>query len=306
MKLGSVRSLIQPLFSSATVGRLTAAGYLIAALFGLLSFGISTKPAIAAARWDELAAVVFKNYGRQDGLPPLVPTALAQDGAGFLWIGTQGGIVRWDGYHFREYDASPAQTDGLPGTWIRALHADAAGRLWVGTDVNGLAFYDSDHDHFVPVALDPAQGGATRIAAIGDDGAGGLWIGTDNGLYQLAAGRASGPLAPHSKNDPKSLAGDKVSAVLLDRQKRLWVGTEAGLSRQDHGASGFEQVTLPSQPGDAIAVSALFEDRDSRIWIGTTQHGVYIIGPGERSAERLSEAEAGERPCDRDRRVGQP
>ena len=75
----------------------------------------------------------FKEY--VDGLGNLNINAIVQDRAGFLWIGTENGLFRYDASSFTEYGRS----DGLPGTFVRALHLDQAGRLWVGT-TEGLAF----------------------------------------------------------------------------------------------------------------------------------------------------------------------
>ncbi len=252
--------------------------------------GCAASAAIAAAeRWRAVIATVFQNYGREQGLPPLVPTAIAQDGDGFLWIGTQGGLVRWDGYRFREYDATPGAAYGLPGGWIEVLHADAAGRLWIGTAADGLARYDRDQDRFTSIPLGPAGSEPRHIGAIGDDGAGGIWVGADSGLYHLDANAAAGSGSRRDDADPPSLPGERVQAVRLDRAGRLWVGAQSGLLRLDPGAAGFARVPLAAPGGDPVAVSALFEDRDGRIWIGATQHGLYATDPGGSSPRPFGE-----------------
>ncbi|MFD2500528.1 two-component regulator propeller domain-containing protein [Rhizorhabdus histidinilytica] len=141
-------------------------------------------PLRAAPRWTNLVATVFHNYGRDQGLPHPVPTALAQDRDGFIWIGTQGGLTRWDGYRFRAYKADPEVAGSLPDDWVQILHVDPAGTLWIGGGAGGLARYDALRDRFVPVPLGPS-GGRTHIGAIADDGRGGLWVGTDQGLHHL-------------------------------------------------------------------------------------------------------------------------
>src|SRR5579862_989226 len=181
-------------------------------------------PATAGERWAELAATVFQNYGREQGLPHPVPTALAQDGDGFLWVGTQGGLGRWDGYRFRGYKLDPKDPFSLPDSWIQVLHADPQGRLWVGTGANGLARYDRDADHFVAIAAIHSPTGRTHIGAIADDGAGGLWVGTDAGLDHLDPATGAITVLHHDVQDPASLPDDQVGAVLQDREGRLWIG----------------------------------------------------------------------------------
>src|SRR5580692_5736204 len=88
----------------------------------------------------------FKFYGEEEGLKNLAVQAVLQDRAGFLWVGTQDGLYRYDGNHFTAFTTR----DGLPGTRIEALHESADGSLWVSTD-RGLA--RRAHERFESVNL---------------------------------------------------------------------------------------------------------------------------------------------------------
>src|SRR5437762_9037766 len=85
-------------------------------------------PALSAQRYN------FKFYGEEEGLKNLAVQAVLQDRAGFLWVGTQDGLYRYDGNHFTTFTSR----DGLPGTRIEALYESADGTLWVSTG-RGLA-----------------------------------------------------------------------------------------------------------------------------------------------------------------------
>src|SRR5579862_8310077 len=101
-------------------------------------------------RWSALADVVFEHLARDNELPnSTAPTSLAEDGEGFLWIGTQNGLARWDGYHSRSYKADPSIPGSLPDNVVKQLHTDSLGRLWIATNSGGLARYDRDRDRFV-------------------------------------------------------------------------------------------------------------------------------------------------------------
>lgn len=237
-----------------------------AILLGWLALLTTVAPA-AAARWTSLTATVFHNYGRDEGLPHPVPTALAQDRDGFLWIGTQGGLARWDGYRFRTYHANPTVAGSLPDDWIQTLHIDRTGRLWIGGGAGGLGLYDAEHDRFIRMKLGRVSD-RTHIGAIADAAGGGLWIGTDDGLYRLRSAnsrfvRVQGafPAAP-------------VRALLQDRTGGLWVGTTRGLARRTSDAATFEPVPLA---GGLQGITALLEDGDGRIWVGTARHGVFRL-----------------------------
>lgn len=242
-----------------------------------------------AGRFEDLAATAFENFGRDQGLPHPVPTALAQDGDGFLWVGTQGGLARWDGYRFRGYKYVPGDRDTLPDGFIQTLHIDPAGRLWIGTSAGGLARYDREHDRIVAVPLGPAGNGRVHIGALADDGAGGLWIGTDDGLDRLDPETGSVSQLRHDGTGAAGLPANKVQALLRDRAGRLWVGTTGGLVRRDSADGDFVPIPLAPDAATIVGVTALFEDEAGHIWIGTTKHGAFLIAPPDGAARPVVE-----------------
>ena len=109
-----------------------------------------------AERWAALADTVFQNLAHDNELPnAAIPTSATQDGDGFLWIGSQNGLARWDGYHFRVYRAEPGKAGALPDNFIQALLADSSGVLWIGTTSGGLARYDREHERFIVYPVGP-------------------------------------------------------------------------------------------------------------------------------------------------------
>jgi ligand-binding sensor domain-containing protein len=71
--------------------------------------------------------------------------AILQDRQGFLWLGTEGGLDRYDGYEVRRYIYDRNRPDGLPSSWASTLAEDASGTLWIGTDGGGLVGRESRH-----------------------------------------------------------------------------------------------------------------------------------------------------------------
>src|SRR5947209_2937102 len=98
------------------------------------------------ARWSALSDTLFTYHTDPEAGSG---TAIIQDPTGYLWLGTQSGLVRWDGYHFRRYVADTGIAGSLPDSFILTLHIDVHGHLWVGTSAGGLARYDADKDSFV-------------------------------------------------------------------------------------------------------------------------------------------------------------
>jgi diguanylate cyclase (GGDEF)-like protein len=208
---------------------------------------------------------------------PISPFAFAQDRDGFLWVGGQNALLRWDGYQFRAYTTGGSRDDGLRNHFVQALHADSAGTLWVGTEEGGLARYDAAADRFIPVVLADARGEARRIWSLDDDGSGGLWVGTNRGLAHLD--RQSRVVPPAAANSAVFAVPDrKVEAVVRGRQGALWIGGSDGLARI--GADGsLTPVPLPTQDGGRPEISHLMQDSRGRIWAGTRHRGAYVLDP---------------------------
>src|SRR5271170_1904310 len=99
----------------------------------------------------------FKFYGEEEGLQSLAVQVVLQDRAGFLWVGTQNGLFRYDGSRFNSF----GKAEGLPAGRIDSLHEAVDGTLWVGTQL-GLAKRAGSAlkqgGRFEPVALGVAKG----------------------------------------------------------------------------------------------------------------------------------------------------
>jgi diguanylate cyclase (GGDEF)-like protein len=262
-------------------------------VFALVTFTLVAGASARAAggtRWAQLADIDFQQIVPDNALPNSAsPQALAQDGDGFLWIATENGLARWDGYRFREYQPDPKRPDALPDNDVQTLHTDIHGRLWIGLNSGGLARYERDADGFVTYAAGAHGLSNGSVSAIADDGAGGLWVGTGGGLDHLDPNTGSIVQLRHTARGPDSLPNDSVNALLLDREGNLWVGTAAGLARRDRGSRRFVTVPLPATNGEVPAIRCLFEDSGRRIWAGTMNHGAYHIDPTARTTVLIRE-----------------
>jgi signal transduction histidine kinase/ligand-binding sensor domain-containing protein/CheY-like chemotaxis protein/HPt (histidine-containing phosphotransfer) domain-containing protein len=231
------------------------------------------------ARWAPLAPPLFQHILPQAGMPNPIIMALAQDREGYMWVGTQGGLGRWDGYRFRNYLNIPGDPHSLPDNPINTLHADAAGHLWIGMSSGGLARYDRAHDRFVSFRAGPAGLSADWVTSLADDGEGGLWVGTNGGLDRLPAKAEPGRGAIAHYRQSDGLPADGVRALHRDAAGTVWVGTTNGLARWDPHSKRFTTVALPRAGGEAITVSSLFGASDGRLWIGTHAHGAMVLDP---------------------------
>jgi diguanylate cyclase (GGDEF)-like protein len=237
----------------------------------LVAVCLPLRTEAAPTRWSALVQTSFQHLRQEQGLPNEIATSVAQDGDGFLWVGTLAGLARWDGYRFRVYKADPKQPTALPDNFIQTLHADAAGRLWIGTSGAGLVRYERASNSFTTLPV--GQGGLSHVSvnAIIDDGDGGLWVGTNAGLDHVDAASSA---IQRLSGEAAGLSGLQVLSLLRSRDGSLWVGTEEGLFRREVRAPRFAAVPLPTGVTQPRTLS-LYEDSLGQIWIGTAQHGAF-------------------------------
>jgi diguanylate cyclase (GGDEF)-like protein len=218
--------------------------------------------------------------------PSLVVNALAQDRQGFLWLGGQAGLMRWDGYKLKTFLSDVADPGALPDSYILALRTDSRGRLWVGTSAGGIARYDELQERFeLPV---PAAALSRRsVASIAEDVDGSLLLGTGGGLDRLDPARHT--VRRHAEwAAALGLPSTGVNAVLVDRHGAVWAGTDLGVYRR--AADGlFVKVPLGRSEAGQGVVSCMLEDGEGRIWVGTRANGVFTVDPGSSRAKALHE-----------------
>jgi PAS domain S-box-containing protein len=219
----------------------------------------------------------FKALSVQDGLPASWVRALVRDSRGFLWLGTDGGLARYDGYEVRSYATDERGAAGLGAHPVRTLFEDSRHQLWVGTFADGLALYDRAHDRLVAVptaASDGASAGGEVINAIVEDRDGTLWVATSRGLLHLDATGKVIERLHHNPLDPETLINDNVWSLTIDERRALWVGTYAGLSRRDPRTGRFRGFRAAPGGLSSDAIRAVLADGKGHVWVATRGGGL--------------------------------
>lgn len=223
--------------------------------------------AAADSPWASLADPAFMRIDTRE-LPESVVCAIAQDRAGFLWVGTQGGLGRYDGYHFKNYLPNPSDPSALPDGYVRSLLAANDG-LWIGTDSAGLVHFDSASETFHTWRSETRGKHGPRSAtvfALANAADGGLWVGGDAGLD--AFNPATGTFAP-VRFVARATPSRAVHAILVDRSGTVWIGSDDGLYRRANGAARFQRIPLRTALQPPLQIRRIYEDRAGRIWVGT-------------------------------------
>ncbi|MCP5053179.1 MAG: hypothetical protein GY940_38800 [bacterium] len=280
-------------------------------LFILVSFlGFLALPfsALCLDPGKVFSQYLHDSWSIEDGLPQLSIQAIIQTRDGYLWIGTQEGLVRFDGVRFQVYDKR--KVPQLLNNFIKTLYEDSNRNLWIGTLGGGLTRMKDgkfttyttrdglSNDFVYSICENPGkvlwvgtdnglnrlvddrfsryttQQGLSdnRVRVIHGDREGNLWIGTyHRGLNRLKDGKFT------SYTTKQGLSGDRVRAILEDRAGGLWIGSNGGLSRLADGK--FTHYTTAQGLSNNL-ITSIYEDREGSLWAGTFRGGLNRLEDG--------------------------
>jgi signal transduction histidine kinase/ligand-binding sensor domain-containing protein/CheY-like chemotaxis protein/HPt (histidine-containing phosphotransfer) domain-containing protein len=257
-----------------TLGILAAC--IAAAVFGTAA---DASPPIAAVR-----PLYFEHLTVRDGLSMGTVNSILQDSEGYVWLATESGLDRYDGYSIREYRRQRGSLHGLASDYIWSIAEDAGGDLWLATDGGGVARWERKTDQFQQFRHDsqlPQSLASDAVRSLVVDARGQVWVGTkDKGLDVLNPKTGESRHYRHEA-DPRSLADDSVDTVYADHAGRIWIGTDRGLSVYDPATDGFHSVkaSIDGVALDDLRIRSIREDHAGMFWLGTVKQGLFRLDP---------------------------
>lgn len=245
----------------------------------VMGWGVRFKHAIAAMRavalalagWAALMGAAWATDTRdraigqfyhtawtvREGAPGQV-TALAQTADGYLWLGTQTGLYRFDGVHFERY--RPRTGGDFPASTVASLYAPPDGGLWVGFRYGFASFVEGDKaTHYGASSGLPTA----TIYAIAGTPDGRLWGATFNGLVELRGNRWT------LVGAEMGLPGNRARNLTVDREGRLWVASDVALGWLPPGGDHFVVATR-----DVGKINRIAEAPDGAVWVADVDRGV--------------------------------
>jgi ligand-binding sensor domain-containing protein/signal transduction histidine kinase len=230
----------------------------------LAAVGLTAIPGDALDANKALTQYAHRIWGQEEGLFQPTIYSILQTRDGFLWLGTQDSLIRFDGVQFREFDASGgAFHDAL----IRTLSEDRSGSLWVGSVGSGLGKFDANgaFTHYGTANGLPSD----SVFCIDTSEADGMWVCTNQGLVRYMNGQF------RNYNTANGLPSNQVRATCVAGNTRWVAGLDYGLSMWT--GTRFEayagNVLKPSDQPTALACAA-----DGSVWVGTNFGLVHIRG----------------------------
>lgn len=240
-----------------------------------------------------------KDMGVERGLSQSKVRAILQSRDGFMWLGTQDGLNRFDGYNYEVFRYKPNRMDVLGGNFIGALYQDRSGAIWIGDlDRGGITRYDPRRHSFSQIKDKEGKRFDMPLAEIVEDSAGNIWLGTLSGLYVIrgAVGEQVGVDSLKVQAFGPSEGWGAISEVIPAGKDGFWIGAyitsktgkdhRGGIGRIDPSKMDMD-TSLWNPRGKGFLpdnqINALLEGESGQLWIGTVDSGLFLCRkPSER------------------------
>lgn len=216
----------------------------------------------------------FKKYGIEDGLSQVTSRCLLEDQQGYIWIGTQDGLNRFDGYSFKVFRNDPERPKSLSSSFINCILQDSNGKLLIGTKA-GLNIYDENKEAFSAFQNQLSTSNSlsnNNVTALLEDSKNRIWIGTENGLNLMNHQTTAFERYYHDPTFSSSLSNNNIHSLLEDSEGNIWIGTENGLNLFNEERQSFLSFHHSAKTGSSLSsnvVTNIFQDNDGQIWVGT-------------------------------------
>ncbi|MFN8254909.1 MAG: two-component regulator propeller domain-containing protein [Bacteroidales bacterium] len=236
----------------------------------------------------------FNLYTIENGLSQSSITTIAQDNKGFIWLGTQSGLNRFDGYKFKNWFHEPGDSNSLTSGFINHIATDKQNNIWIGTTI-GLNCFDSKVNQFYSFGnlIKNKNLSNELINYIFVDNENYLWVGTKNGLNRSVS--ALDKLKPgfedlrftgfFKSKSPESISNNEITCIYADKKTNIWVGTKYGLNKYSKKTGKFEQYYFGQfQQGQngANEINDIEQINDSVFWVAT-EAGLFELNINSKS-----------------------
>ena len=244
--------------------------------------------------YGQSSDIRFSHVSVEDGLSQNSVNCMIQDRAGYLWIGTQDGLNRYDGYDFKIFRPEANNQNSLSHRIVHALCQDDDGILWIGTR-DGLNRFDPITNQFVRYYNDPEDSASLSydyVVSLLVDKQGVLWVGTyGGGLNRYNRKTDTFAHFFHNPENSYSLSHNAVKVIFEDSAGRMWLGTATGgngVNLFDRKQNRFYNARNTPSLGclDMRSINAIIEDEKGYLWIGSWHHGLLHFDPETNAYKR--------------------
>lgn len=214
----------------------------------------------------------IKTFSIKEGLSNYKAQSIFKDKDGFMWIGTQEGLNRFDGTNFKVFRNSPKDSNSISDGNIYSITQDKDGMLWIGIDGGGVNILNPKTDT-IRKLFDSKTFEENHLKYVKNiliDSKGIVWVSTWGGLIRYNKQDNTYKVFKHVK-DQNSISSTDVKSVVEDRDGYLWISTSNGLNKFNPKTEFFESFFIENNSGKRLdnSIRCLFFDSKKRLWVGT-------------------------------------
>jgi len=215
----------------------------------------------------------FTNYSVNDGLSQSVVNCIFQDSYGYLWIGTQMGLNKFNGYTFDKYFHNPTDTTTISDNWIYSIIEDQDKNIWIATK-NGLNKFDRKTAKFYRIHFRDSKNNYINNAVYGLDldKNGNILINTPPILH-IYNPNTNQTEYYTSSLEVNTAISEQCIPILEDSNEQIWIANQNGLCKFDYKNKSFTSYQSNPNKNNSISdneISAIYEDSKNNIWIATS------------------------------------
>jgi len=236
-----------------------------------------------------------ERFSIENGLSQSSVQCLFVDSKGFLWVGTQDGLNRYDGYSFKVFRNQPIDSCSISNNYIHSIAEDSFGNLWVGTQ-GGLSRYNRKTDSFTNYFHSTTKTNSLSdnlIYYVYVDRWNKVWAKSIDAVDCVNPVNNSVSRYKHY-SDPFNFAVNTDCCIYEDKTGRLWIGTKDGLDLLDKKRRIFKRFVTSSSPTSISnnRVKNIFEDSKGRLWV-STHNGINLFNSRTESFNRFYPGKSG-------------
>lgn len=234
-------------------------------------------------------SIRFEHISLEQGLSQSVINVIFQDSKGFLWIGTEDGLNRYDGYSFTVYKPEAENENSISNRWITSIVEDKDGFIWIGTRQGGLNRFDPRSGLFTVYKHNPTDEDSlsnNRINTLYISQNNTLWVGTESDLDRF--NRVSQNF-DHYLVDEAGLE-NPITTLFQDSNNYLWIGLrDNGLYQLNEDTNSIKAFTKNADINSLSDnnITSIAEDNEQNLWIAT-QNGLNRFKPNTQTFVRYN------------------
>ncbi len=222
----------------------------------------------------QVSRLNFEQINYDEDFSPSMISSLVQTKKGFIWIGTENGLFRYDGYSFDRY-VRDKNEGSLSNNHVNVIFEDNEGDLWIGTN-HGVNRFNKDSNTFSFIDISPTKGGRNYISSFVEDGNNNVWVGTFGGVKKLNKNES---LLEKVSNDSNFILNrSRVLSLFYDEDYGILMGTAQGLQAFNPETNLLNTLPNAFQSNPEFLKAKIWKivkESNGDLWFGTETMGVF-------------------------------